>query len=278
MKVSMMPSTSTVFPLSFNLRIVPGVAALFTKGALSQRLAAARARGFTGIDGVVPEDPRQLAQLLHDNDMQFVCMPVGRGSAPEEALGLAALPGRQEAFRDRLLRDLEIAASLASGMVHVLGGLVADEARPRCSEVYLENLRFACDQAQQFGIRVLIEPICAVRQPRYILHRHTDAIAIIDSLGVENLSLMADMFHAYQSGESIVDIAKQHSHRIGLFQVSDPAARTAPAANEPQLAEAIEALRSAQWRGWVSAEYVAQDDDPASLRWMDLLASREAVA
>ena len=255
-------------PLSFNLGLIPGVTSLFAEGELPQRLASARAHGFTGVEGSAPADPGMLRRLLEDHGMQFVCMSLGRGSTEAEALGTAALPGRQAVFREALLRGIDAAAAMSCTRIHPLGGLVPpQEDRATCQAIYIDNLRVACEEAGRAGIEVLIEPICAVRQPRYILQTHALAIEIIRSLGAANLRLMADMFHAHMSGESTAEIARLHADVIGLMQVADAPVRRQPSLDDERLRATLRALAANQWQGWISAEYVPEGELDESLAW-----------
>src|SRR5947207_1986186 len=119
-------------PLSFNLRVIPGVTAMFAQGELPQRLAEAKAHGFSGVEAAAPEQPDTLRRMLDDHDMTFVCMSVGRGPEPGDAFGMAALPARRAAFRSALLEGIACASALSCRMIHVVGGLVPPEQREAC--------------------------------------------------------------------------------------------------------------------------------------------------
>lgn len=264
--------SSTPAPrLSFNLRLIPGVTTMFPEGTLPERLALARRHGFSGIEGAVPEDPAGLRRALEAEGMRCLCLSLGRGLTEAESFGIAALPGREAAFRDAVLRGIEAASALSCPLIHPVGGLVADHQRSDCEAIYRENLRFACEVAAAAGIQVLIEPICAARQPRYVLQTHAAAIEIVRSLGTSNLGVMADIYHGRMAGESLPEIVRQHADWIPLLQVADTPVRRQPSAQDAELCATFEALAAQSWQGWVSGEYVPEGPLSESLAWTRLL-------
>ncbi len=257
--------------LSFNLGIVPGVTAMFDVPDLRERLDTASSFGFSGVEGPVPASPSEMRQLLDERDMQFVCLSFARGRMEQGELGVACALGRRREFRDELRKVLDAAQSLGCRMVHPLAGRVASEARAQAREVYLENLRFACDEAGRVGVNIVVEPICAARQPDFFLNTQAQALQILQAVDAPNLRIMADMFHAGMSGELTSELARLHPETIGLLQVSSTTRRRQPDVDDPELLATLAALAGHGWRGWVSGEYVPEGDTDRSLAWTRLL-------
>jgi hydroxypyruvate isomerase len=257
--------------LSFNLAIVPGVTAMFPGADLEGRLATARAHGFSGVEGAVPADPVGMGQLLARNDMQHVCMSFARGRPEAGELGIAALPGREKEFRQELRRAIDAARVLRCGLIHPLGGLVPPGEADSCRAVYRENLQRACEEARREGIRVIIEPICAARQPRFVLQKQSEAFAWVAALGQDNLCVMVDVFHARMAGESTAALAASHAAAIGLLQVAHAPQRRQPDAQDPELRATFGALARQGWAGWISGEYVPEGELARSLAWKQAL-------
>ncbi|QHE85512.1 TIM barrel protein [Hydrogenophaga sp. BPS33] len=257
--------------LSFNLGIVPGVTAMFDAPTLPQRLDAARASGFTGVEGAIPADPVAMRRLLDERGMHFVCLSFARGRTEQGELGIAALPDRGEAFQASLSDVLDAAEVLGCSMVHPVAGLVSEAARVEAASAYLDRLHLACEQASLAGVNVIIEPICAARQPAFFLQTQAQALGVLQAVNAPNLRIMADMFHAGLSGESTSKLARKHPGAIGLLQVSDVPHRRQPDPADPELQATLQALAAHGWNGWISGEYVPEGDLQASLAWTRLL-------
>lgn len=253
--------------LSFNLGQIPGVTMLFAGSDLGQRLATAHAHWFTGVEGQVPADLAGMRALLREHDMQYVCMSFARGDTGAGELGITALAGREQEFRQQLSAALRAAEELSCGMIHPMAGRVEQgPGREAAWDVYRKNLRIACTEAAKQGVRVIVEPICAARQPQYVFNTLAQAMTLLESVSPE-LLVMADMFHAHMSGESVSAFARQHARSIGLFQVSNAPERRQPSPDDPELLATIRALQEQAWTGWYSGEYVPEGELSTSLAW-----------
>ncbi|KUH69814.1 hypothetical protein AU184_08800 [Mycolicibacterium novocastrense] len=258
--------------LSFNLAIMPEVTALFADDDLSVRLATARAHGFTGIEGQVPKNLDAKRVLLQEHQMQYACMSFARGNTAAGELGVTALPGREDEFKGELNTAIRAAVALGCPMIHPMAGRVPEGAeRTSYWEVYRKNLRFACKAAADAGVRVIVEPICAARQPLYLLNTLAQGAELLEVAG--DLLIMGDTYHAHMSGESISEFARKHAHSIGLFQVAGAPIRRQPSPDDKELLASVQTLTAQGWKGWYSGEYVPEGDVLASLAWTSVIPS-----
>lgn len=258
--------------LSFNLGVAPGISRMFAEWSYPERLVQARACGFGGVEGLAPERPAEFRTMLDALGMSFVCMGFARGAPDRGELGLAGLADRSSEFRDEVARAIDIAQTLGCTRLHPHAGQVANAAeRARAKAVYMENMAYACRQAAEAGMEILIEPICAMRQPNYLLHTCAQALTWMDQINAPNLRLILDMFHTAASDESPVSIAESHAPSVGVFQVSQWPARNEPAADNPILRGTLAALKARGWDGWVCAEYIPTGPTAASLAWTENL-------
>ena len=78
-----------------------------------------------------------------------------------------------------------------------MAGLAQHTQQPeRMRATYLDNLRWAAEQAAPLGVDVLIEPINGRRDmPGYLLQRQADAHAVLDAVAMPNLRLQLDLYH-----------------------------------------------------------------------------------
>ncbi len=251
---------------------------MFPDGDMGERLATARLHGFSGVEGGIPENASEMRRALDAEGMSFVCLSAGRGAAEADAFGMAAIPGREAAFRDEIRKGIDAASILGCPMIHAVGGLVPDDARQTCESIYRENLLFACEHAAQEGIQILIEPICPVRQPRYILYSHAIALEIIRDIGAPNIALMADMYHGRMAGEQMIDIVRDNPALIPLLQVADTPVRRQPLAQDVELQEIFAFLMNVGWQGWISGEYVMDGTPAEALHWTAQLRTASGMA
>jgi len=255
--------------LSFNLAVSPGISALFAEWPMPERLARARDCGFAGVEGPPPDDPSALRASLDALDMSFTCMSFARDDSGRGELGITCLAGRAQDFKDELARAVDTAVALGCTRLHPMAGLVPDPSEfARCKDVYLDNLRHACTVAAAAGMQILVEPICAQRQPRYLLHYASQALAWMAEVDAPNLSLILDLYHATAAGESPARIATKHASSIGIVQVAQWPSRSQPQEDDAILRKTLAALDSADWRGWISAEYVPAGETSQSLDWL----------
>jgi hydroxypyruvate isomerase len=135
------------------------------------------------------------------------------------------------------------------------GRLPAGSDPEDAARVYLRNLAFACDRAQQHGISVMIEPINTRDIPGYFLTSPQQAADVIDALGRDNLGLQFDCYHAQIIGGDLSRQIERHFRHIGHVQVAG-----APDRNEPDIGEIhypalFELLDRLGYAGWVGCEY-----------------------
>src|SRR5690606_8639828 len=120
------------------------------------------ADGFAGVEYLSPYEypATEIRARLNEHGLTQVLFnsPFGDQAAGER--GMAILAGRREVFRDGMLRALGYAAELDCQRIHVLSGIVPPGVEAAVLEaIWLENLRWAADQAASGGVTLQIEPI-----------------------------------------------------------------------------------------------------------------------
>nr|CAD7606518.1 unnamed protein product [Timema genevievae] len=94
-----------------------------------------------------------------------------QGDVTKGELGFAALPGKQEQFKDSFNLALNYAKALDCKLIHIMAGTV-NEPTEEHAKVYEDNLRFASKQLENEGIVGLIEPINCYSVPKYYLNSY----------------------------------------------------------------------------------------------------------
>ncbi|MDQ7775445.1 TIM barrel protein [Paracoccus aminovorans] len=194
---------------------------LFTDLPFAQRIEAAAAAGFDGVefhDELQREDAPAVAALLARLGLRMGGINAHMG----ETAGRAALPGQEAGFMADLAAAHAAAACVGAPAIHVLAGKGATDAA-----TYRANLRRAIDATDRL---ILIEPLCPQAMPGYHLSRLADALELAEAIG-PRLRVMFDWFHvATELGAPAAAKALlRHRPLIGHVQAASVPARAEPA-------------------------------------------------
>ncbi len=251
------------------LRFDPNLRWLFTEVPMSDRYAAAAAAGFRGVEVAFPYDvpARELAARLSDNGLTLVQIlsPFDWDGGER---GLAALPGREAAFRSSIESALGYAVQVGRPNIHVMPGNIGPELdRDRCREVFVENLIWAADQAKAAGVTLILEPCCRARFPRFLYHRLEEGIRVIEDVGRSNVKLCFDTFHVQTEEGSIADRLQAAWPHIGHIQVGNVPGRHEPGTGEIHFPYLFALIEKLGWDGWIGCEYTPSGPTLDTLGW-----------
>jgi hydroxypyruvate isomerase len=166
-------------------------------GFLDRFEAAARA-GFRGVEFLFPYDhqPEIIAERLERNRLTLALFNTVPGDWHGGERGLAALPGREQEFRDGVDKAILYARAAKCPLLHTMAGLwPEDRDRAEGERTYIDNLRWAADRAAAAGLTAIIEPINTRDIPGYFLNYTQQAMRIIEQVGKPSLKLQLDLYH-----------------------------------------------------------------------------------
>lgn len=106
--------------------------------------------------------PRFLAENLS------VCVKNITGDVTKGELGVTAIPGRENDFKDDLKVTIEYAKALDAKKIHIMAGKL-ENATTKNWETYENNLRYAADALKKSNLLGVIEPINQHSVPKYFL-------------------------------------------------------------------------------------------------------------
>jgi hydroxypyruvate isomerase len=157
-------------------RFAANLTMMYQEHSFLDRFHAAARDGFKAVEFLFPYEhsAATLAALLKEHGLRQVLFnsPPGDWKAGER--GIAALPGREQEFRDGFLLALEYAQALQCSRIHSMAGLTAAGVeRARLLGVYTANLSWAAEQARSAGLELLIEPIALRNIPGFFLNRRS---------------------------------------------------------------------------------------------------------
>ena len=156
---------------------------MYGEHAFPERFAAARDDGFDAVECLFPYawPAQELAARLKHLGLRQVLFNAPPGDLEQGERGLAALPGRREAFRRGFLEQaLPYATALCCPRLHVMAGLVPSGADPAAARAYFKRL-FETVDTDERGIQKLRERLDypeTARQFRMIDDQGTISVAV----------------------------------------------------------------------------------------------------
>jgi 2-dehydrotetronate isomerase len=244
---------------------------MFTEHDFLQRFAAAATAGFQAVEFLFPYDysAEEIAQLLSRHHVHNVLfnLPPGNWAAGER--GIAALPGRQDEFRQSVATALHYAAALGTPNLHAMAGLIpAGTERAACRAVYIDNLRYAAAECARHGKTLLIEPINQRDMPGYFLSLQDDGHAIREEVGALNLKVQLDLYHAQITEGDLATKLKKYLAHIGHIQIAGVPERHEPDSGEINYPYLFGLLDQLGYDGWLGCEYRPANGTVEGLGWM----------
>lgn len=248
---------------------------LFNELPFMQRFEAAAKAGFKAVEYLFPYayDKKDLAAALRTNGLEQVLhnLPAGNWEGGERGIGCH--PDRTAEFREGVARAIDYATALGCPQVNCLlgklpDGLTSADAR----KVVVDNLRFAANELQSAGIRLLIEPVNSFDIPGFYLTRTDQALSLIEEVGSPNLLLQYDIYHAQRMEGELGNTLTKNITRIGHIQLADNPGRGEPGTGEINYPWLFNHIDSLGYSGWIGCEYKPRGTTVEGLGWRSALA------
>lgn len=255
-------------------RFAANLAMMYREHDFLDRFAAAARDGFTAVEYLFPYDypAEELAARLQENGLRQVLFnsPPGDWDAGER--GCAALPGREQEFREGFEGALDYARVLECPRINSLAGLLpAGADRRRYRATLLENLAWAAERALPAGVDVLIEPIAQRNVPGFFLNRQGEGHGIVAEIGKPNLKVMLDFFHCQvEEGDLAAKLQMylgEKPCRVGHMQIAGVPERHEPSTGEVNYAYLFDLIDELGYGGWIGCEYIPEAGTSEGLGW-----------
>ncbi len=242
---------------------------LFTEVPALDRPGLAAQAGFDGAEILFPYDFPAKDWETALAGMPFALMNTHPGDWASGDRGFAAVPGAENQFRDSFLRAADLAARLGAARLHVMAGVAKG---PQAEQTYVENLAWAVAQAP--GQLLTLEPLNADDMPGYFLNDFDQAGRILDDLGLANIGIQFDLWHAARIHGDAGLVWDRHKHRVNHIQIAGFPARAEPGGGGFDLTGLCAELDRTQYTGWVAAEYRPSRATVHGLAWLQALKAR----
>lgn len=240
------------------MKIAANLSMLFTELPLRQRVQAASAAGF---DGVEIQFPYEVPAISMKEALAFAGLPLLLINLPAGDLmsggsGLAAVPARQAEFDAALQEALSYAAMVRPACVNVLPGRLADGvSREQALDCLAANLHKTAEAFAVLGIRVLVEAINPLDMPGFLINTPQHLDELLRTVDHPNLAAQYDLYHMARQELNVVAGIHLLDGRIGHVQFADYPGRGAPGSGQLAFAPLFAALADVGYAGWLGAEY-----------------------
>jgi hydroxypyruvate isomerase len=244
---------------------------LFTEVPLLDRFERAARAGFQAVEMQFPyEAPAAaLRERLQAYRLRMVLHNLPAGDFAAGDRGIACNPARVDEFRAGVARAIAYASTLGVPQLNCLAGKApagVDAVTLRAT--FLGNLRHAAPRLQAAGLRLLIEPINTFDVPGFWLNRTDLAVGVIDELGLDNVYVQYDAYHAQRSEGELAGTLQRYLPYIAHVQVADNPGRFEPGSGEIRYDFLFEHLHRIGYTGFVGCEYKPAGLTEDGLGWL----------
>lgn len=254
------------------LRFSANLSMLFLEYSFLERFDKAAQSGFRGVEFMFPYDYDidVLKEKLQTNQLEHTLhnLPAGDWAAGER--GIACIPGREEEFRDGVAAAVRYAKGLGNNKINCLVGKTpAVFSAEQIQQTLVENLRYAANMLAKEDILLLIEPINHFDIPGFHLTGTQQALALIDSVGSNNIKIQYDIYHMQRMEGELTQTMTTWANKIGHLQIADNPRRGEPGTGEINYDFIFKFIDKSGYDGWVGCEYKPLTTTEAGLSWIN---------
>ena len=251
------------------IKLSANLSLLFNETEFLGRFKRAKNNGFDAVEFQFPYDfDAQLIKQEIDKNNLFLCIfnsPPGDFENGDR--GLACLENRESEFRETIFKAISYSKILQCKNIHVMSGLL-DKINPiHAKKIYIENLKWACDQFEINDINLLIEPINQRNIPKYFLSSTDLAIEIIDEVKRENIKLLFDIYHHQIIRGDVTKYLEKLLPYIGHIQIAGIPNRNEPDQSELDYQYIFNLIEKLNYNGFIGCEYNPKKDTISGLKW-----------
>lgn len=255
------------------MKIAANLSLLFPEHPMLERVAAAAAAGFDGVEVQFPyEIPADaFKEALDGSAMPLVLINLPAGDLMSGGAGLAAAPACQAAFDAALQEALTYAAVVRPMCVNVLAGRLVDGvSREQALVTLAANVRKAAEAFQMLGIRVLSEAINPLDMPGFLINTPQHLDELLRMVDHPNCQAQFDLYHMARQSLDIQAGIRLLAGRIGHVQFADCPGRGEPGSGELDFSALLGELHNSAYNAWLGAEFMPSKAIVESPGWMAL--------
>jgi len=241
-----------------------GFGPILFAGRPTQAVRVAAELGYGGVE-VHVKTPREYAEsgldeALREHGVRLAAVASGRIFS-DDGYSLSDPDPERRAEAARRLNDL-IDVAGEHGAVLIIGLLrgvrLVDDDAERTVDLLAETLAACADHAATRGVDIVLEAIN--RYETKLLQTAAETVAVIESIGGDNVGVLLDTFHMNIEEVSPAAAIRATGPHLRHFHVAD-SNRWAPGSGHIDFGEILTALDDIEYEGWISAEILPLPDD-----------------
>ncbi len=258
------------------LRLSTSINFLFGEHAFTERFAAAREAGFSGVEiQFLEASDSEVARAASDAGVEVVLLNASMGDLLGGGPGLSGVPGREQEFADAVFAAADTALAVGAEILHLGPSLVpADESRERCLATYLGNVNRVLrhDAFTSGRVTPVLEPMNSADMPTALFTDYREAAELLQREFGGLVGLQYDIYHIEKGGASAAQLWPQLRQQIRHVQFSDVPDRGAPGTGSLDFPGLFKMIADSDYGGWTGAEYFPAGATLDSLGWLGELA------
>lgn len=251
-------------------RFAANIGFLFREVPWLERFAAARAAGFDAVEFAWPAAPpdKVIAGVRGSGlAVALINMPAGDLDAGER--GHANDPRSRDRWRRDFDAAIDLAGSIGCPVVNVLAGNRVDDVSLDLQVGCLhENLAWALPRARDARVRLVVELLNPIDNPRYLVTTLAAAVELLDAFDGAGLRFQFDTYHVAQVAADVSAAFREVGGRVGHVQIADFPGRHEPGTGGIDWDAFFGALDEAGYEGAVGLEYGPLAGTQAGLGWL----------
>ena len=262
------------------LRFCANLSFLFQDLPFYERIDAAAANGFRGVEYMSPYDydVAEIERRLRAGALTQVLFNLPVGDFAKGERGYASDPTRVDEFRAGVASAVEIARRLECKRVNCLVGIAIPGLDPAVARATLVgNLRFAARALDALGATLVVEPLNRIETPGFLIGTTAEALALIAEVGAPNFKLQYDVYHAQRAEGNLIATIRAHAAQIGHVQLADSPGRNEPGTGELAYERILPVFDEAGYDGWIGLEYRPSRPVPDTFAWLDAFRTIEVA-
>ena len=261
------------------LRFSANLGLLWADRPLVARVVAAARAGFGAVEMHWPYDvpAEEVGEVAREHGVKLLGINTAPGRFDAGERGLGAVPGRERDFQASVDQSIEYCKRSGATAIHAMAGNVpaADYAQARA--VLAANLKTAAPKAAAVGLTLLLEPLNPNDNPGYFYSTLSEAVGLIEELGISNIKLQFDVYHVARAEGDVLAKLERYRRHIGNVQIAGVPKRTEPDDGEIAYGVIFDALDRMAYAGWVGCEYKPRGDTEKGLSWAPALGVNERM-
>ncbi len=205
-----------------------------------------------------------------DKDIEAI-----RNASKSTGLGIAAFcsefiePGDttlQEDYLEGIERACDVAHRLECGTIIVQAGWEFETApkgitKQEHRSTLIDTLRKAGEIAESGDIQLVVEPLnILVNHPGYHLSTTSDAVSLIDTIGLKNVKILFDIYHQQITEGNLTDNILRNIARIGHFHMAQVPERGPLYKGEINYSYILSRIAESKYNDYIGIEYTKASD------------------